>query len=209
LAVERLHWVLKELQGDGAAQFDGTVHRLCDILELRNLARSRGALELRRRRHHCEALADGLSDRGLVVHPGWCSRSGTFVWQLDDSLLLRVPRRSERDPLVGPRSSDYDSTLPIELVEIEEELVAPVSAKADDVALVNHERHIRVFDGRRHACDVSPHVLHGVYVETRKAIELLVIAVAERSDGFLGGSDRHFSSFFLRFFQPIVVAGHG
>ena len=50
--------------------------------------------------------------------------------------------------LVRPRSPEHNAALPVQLVEIEEELVAPVSAEADNVALVNHERHVRVFDGR-------------------------------------------------------------
>ena len=207
--MERLHWVVKELQGDGAAQFDGSVDGRADLFELRDLARSRCALEQRRRRHACEALADGLGDRGLVVHPDLGSRSSTFGWQLDNSLHLRVPWRSERDPLVRPRSPEHNAALPVKLVEIEEKLVAPVSAEADNVALVNHELHVRVFDGRRHGCDVSPHVLHGVYIETRKAIELLLTAVAERSDRHLGSSDRHLFKFFLRFFQPIVITADG
>ena len=46
--------------------------------------------------------------------------------------------------MVRPRSPEHNAALPVQLVEIEEELVAPVSAKADDVALVDHERHVRV-----------------------------------------------------------------
>ena len=83
--------------------------------------------------------------------------------------------------MVGPRSSDHDPVLPIELVEVEEELVAPVSAKTDDVAFVNHERHVRVFHWRSGRCDVSPHVFHRLDVKASKAIELFRAAVAESS----------------------------
>ena len=84
---------------------------------------------------------------------------------LDDSLLLRAPWRSERDPLIGPFSSDHNAAFPVELIKIKEELVAPVSAEADDVPLVNHERYVRVFDWRGGRCDVLPHVYPGLEAE--------------------------------------------
>ena len=105
--------------------------------------------------------------------------------------------------MVGPLSSEHDAALPDggACRNRKEELVTPVGAEADNVPLVNHERNVRVFDGRRHCCKVLPHVLDGVYIATRKAVELLLVAVAESSHGHLGSNgDRHLFVFFFKLF---------
>ena len=57
----------------------------------------------------------------------WGGRSTTRFF-----CVLLGDRSAIHDPLVGPRSSEHDAALPVKLVEIEEELVAPVSAEADN-----------------------------------------------------------------------------